>query len=124
MKKRAIVWILVGVVAAAAVLFLLLTRQRGFEPDLGGVRQQAVMVEGRLAALEQKLAEARAQLPPGQDPVQFAPVEQLVMDSRNALTGVHELDNLDEAMAKLGQARSSYSSALRQFRKLTRRPRR
>ena len=124
MRLRTIVWMLVGLFAVIAVVFMLLTRSRDVGPSLDAVHRQAVVVENKLTELENRIAQARLQPPPDQDPARFAPVEQLMVDARSQLAEVRQADKLDEAMARLTQARGNYSQARREFARLTRRPRR
>lgn len=123
MKTRALVWTVVAIAVLIVVIVLIATGRRAPGPSLDGVHRQVEVVSSRLDDLERRVADSREQLV-GQDPAPLAAVEQQIAEARAALAEVPQLDKTDAAMAKLGVARNAYSSALRQYRRLTRPPRR
>ena len=124
MKLRFFVWTIIGIIVVGFAIFMLSTRHRQPEPDLGNIEQQASVVSSKLRSLEHRISEAKAQLTPDQDPNAFAPVEQAMMYAGNLLTEIPEAKNTPEAMEKLTEARNHYSNAVRQYRSLVQRPRR
>ncbi|HDQ98713.1 MAG TPA: hypothetical protein ENN51_00295 [candidate division WOR-3 bacterium] len=124
MKTRAVVWTVIGVVVLVGVIFLVATGRRPPASSIEGALRQVEVVSGRLGELERRVADSRAGLQPGQDPSAFDAIAQQIADARGVLNEARQAEKLDAVMTKLTDARTAYSSALRQYRKLTRQPRR
>lgn len=117
MKTRILVWVIVGLLAVAGVIFLIATGNRpaGVAVTLERVQQQAVRKAGDFDDLEQEMTAAQAQLPG----VDFAKVGELIAEGRAGIEQVRAAADIKDAEESLRQAQDKYTAARRALKATT-----
>ena len=120
MKSRVVVWVIVGLVVLAGVIFLLVTpRGPGVRVTEKTVEAQLVRSEGKLAKLEEEIAQVKSALPPG-SPVKakFDELDKLMSEAQAKVNEVKAAEGFKASYARLREAQEAIGDARRMFRKL------
>jgi hypothetical protein len=120
MKSRVVVWVIVGLVVVAGIIFLLVTpRGPRVRVDEKTVEAQLVKSEGKLAKLEEEIAQVKSALPQGSPmEAEFGELDKLVSEAHAKVNEVKAAEGVKASYAKLREAQQTISDARRQFRKL------
>ena len=120
MKSRVVIWIIVGLVAVAGIVYLLATpRGPRIRIDDKMVETQLAKSEAKLARLEEEIAQAKSGLQPGTASGEnWAELDRLVADIQAKFNEVKAARGAKAAYAKLREAQEALSDARRTFRRL------
>lgn len=123
MRTRVVVWIVVGVVVAAGVIFIVATS--GKTPPTQKTTEllqvQADKVLGDLQEVEAQANTVRQQVPQGVDVAGlFERFDSLAVDARSALEAAKAAVEVQQADLKLTEGRKTTSEARRTLKKIER----
>ncbi|OYD17208.1 hypothetical protein CH330_00680 [candidate division WOR-3 bacterium JGI_Cruoil_03_51_56] len=124
MKPRVVVWTIVGILAVIGVIFLISTsgRRPTAHKNLATLKIQLDRTQKQLDQLTEKVAQAKAAMPPGADMKQFARIDSLVAEVGQNLKQIEKIGKVNEAFDRLAEVRKLIGSARRIFDQTKRRP--